>query len=117
MGTAAEPALGWVHGAFMESYAANKQSVVDAAIEGNPLAEAILGMIADRGPWSGTASELLQTLKAHNQLLADDPHSLPRQPNKLTSELRRVQPLLRSRGVTVTFERQGKAGNRVICIR
>ena len=115
--TAAEPALGWVHGAFMESYAANKQSVVDAAIEGNPLAEAILGMIADRGPWSGTASELLQTLKAHNQLLADDPHSLPRQPNKLTSELRRVQPLLRSRGVTVTFERQGKAGNRVICIR
>ena len=115
--TAAEPALGWTHRAFMESYAANKQSVVDAAIEGNPFAEAILSLIVDRGPWGGTASELLQVLRAHNQLLADDPHSLPRQPNKLTSELRRIQPLLRSRGVTISFERQGKAGNRVICIK
>ncbi|PCJ91190.1 MAG: hypothetical protein COA50_16820 [Flavobacteriaceae bacterium] len=115
--TAAEPALGWTHGAFMESYAANRQSVEDAAIEGNPFAEAILTLITDRGPWNGTATELLQTLRAHNQLMADDPHSLPRQANKLTSELRRVQPLLRSRGLTVTFERQGKTGSRVICIK
>lgn len=112
--TAAEPALGWTHEAFMESYDANKQSVEDAAIEGNPFAEAILSLIADRGPWQGTATELLQVLRAHNQLLADDPHSLPRQPNKLTSELRRVQPLLRSRGVKITFERQRKAGIRII---
>ena len=115
--TAAEPALGWTHGAFMESYAANRQSVVDAAIEGNPIAEAILNLIADHGPWSGTATELLQTLRAQNQLLADDPYGLPRQPNKLTIEMRRVQPLLRSRGVTFTSDRQGKAGNRVIYIK
>lgn len=96
--TAAEPALGWTHGAFMESYAANRQSVEDAVIEGNPVAEAILCLIADRGPWSGTATKLLQTLRTQNQLLADDPYGLPRQPNKLTSELRRVQHLLRNRG-------------------
>jgi len=115
--TAAEPTLGWTHGAFMESYAANRQSVVDAAIEGNPIAEAILNLITDHGAWSGTATELLHTLRAQNQLLADDPYGLPRQPNKLRSELRRVQTILRSRGVTFAFDRKGKAGSRMIYIK
>jgi len=50
-------------------------------------------------------------------MLTDDPLSFPRQPNKMASELKRVQPLLRRQGVTISKERQGKTGQRVICIK
>lgn len=114
--TAAEPALGWPDGAFMQAYAANRLSVEEAAIEGNPVAEAILCLIEDQGTWRGTATELIKTLRAGYSILTDDPASFPRQPNKLAGELRRVAPLLRSRGVIIAFERQGKSGRKVITV-
>ncbi len=114
--TAAEPALGWTHGAFMESYAANKQSVVDAAIEGNPFAEAIICLIGENGPWEGTATDLLRVLKTQYPLLADDPQCFPRHPNKVSSELRRVRPLLGSRYISLKFERRGPRGVRTIIL-
>jgi len=114
--TAAEPALGWTHGAFMESYAANKRSVVDAAIEGNPFAEAIICLIVENGPWEGTATDLLRSLKTQYPLLADDPNCFPRHVNKVSSELRRVRPLLGSRDISLRFERKGQHGTRLICL-
>lgn len=114
--TAAEPALGWPEGAFMEAYAINRQSVELAAIDGNPVAEAILCFIADHGPWRGTATELLKTLRRCYPLLTDDPHTFPRSPHRLSSELRRVMPLIRKQGGGISFERQGKAGQRIISI-
>ena len=114
--TAAEPALGWTHGAFMESYAANRQSVEDAAIEGNPFAEAIINLIVDTGPWEGTAADLLRVLKSQYPLLADDPQCFPRHPNKVSSELRRVRPLLGSRDISLKFERRGPRGVRTIIL-
>lgn len=101
----------------MEAYAANRQSVELTAIEANPVAEAILCMIADRGPWSGTATELLRALRAHNPLVTDDSHSFPRQPHRLSTEIRRVLPLLRKHGVSISFERHGKAGQRIMIIK
>jgi putative DNA primase/helicase len=59
--TAAEPAFGWADGGFMQAYARNRQTVQNAAIDGNPLAEAILQLTA-LGAWEGTATELLTTL-------------------------------------------------------
>jgi len=115
--TAAEPALGWAQGAFIDSYAENRQSVEDAAIEGNPIAEAVLSLIADNGSWRGSATELLKALRLSYPLLTGDLHSFPRQPNKLASELRRLSPLLRKRRVSITFEREGKTGSRVICLK
>jgi hypothetical protein len=45
----------------MQAYARNRQTVQNAAIDGNPLAEAILQLTA-LGAWEGTATELLTTL-------------------------------------------------------
>lgn len=111
--TAAEPAFGWPDGGFMEAYARNRQTVQNAAIDGNPLAEAIL-QLAAFGAWAGTATELLRTLREIAPLLTDDPQTFPRQPNKLASELRRLQPLIRSRHVNLQFEREGGSGQRFI---
>ncbi len=115
--TAAEPALGWANGAFMEAYAVNKLSAEDAAIEGNPVAEAILCLMDEKEGWQGTATELLKTLRMTYPELAGDPASFPRQPNLFSGELRRVQALLRSRGIKIVFVRQGKSGYRRIEIR
>ena len=114
--TAAEPALGWPEGAFMEAYNINRNSVSLSAIEGNPVAEAILCLLADHGPWHGTATELVKALRRSYPLLTDDPHNFPRSPQRLSSELRRVMPLIRKQGGLITFERQGKTGQRVISI-
>jgi putative DNA primase/helicase len=111
--TAAEPTLGWPDGAFLAAYTSNRLSVQNAAIDGNPVAEAIL-QLASHGPWSGTATDLLKTLRSIAPLLTDDPLTFPRHPNKLTSALRRVQPLLRGRGVVTGFERIGASGQRII---
>lgn len=115
--SAAEPALGWPEGAFMSAYDANRQSVDTAAIEGNPVAEAILSMIADHGTWAGTATDLSKALRRLYPHLTDDPLIFPRQPNRLSSELRRVQPLLRRAGITLSKTRSGETGRRQIHIR
>ena len=115
--TAAETGLGWPEGAFMESYTANRQSVEEAAIEGNPVAEAILCLVVEKGGWTGTATELMKALRVGYPVLTDDPASFPRQANKFSGELRRVQTLLRSRGIEIAFVRQGKSGSRGIEIR
>ncbi|MEH6647704.1 hypothetical protein [Sulfitobacter sp.] len=115
--SAAEPALGWPEGAFSEAYAANRQSVDSAAIECNPVAEAIVSMIMDRGPFKGTATELTKALRSLYPQLTDDPLIFLRQHNKLSSELKRVQPLLRRQGITMSKARQGKTGQRAICIK
>ncbi|WP_444453234.1 DNA-binding protein [Rhodobacter capsulatus] len=113
--TAAEPALGWAEGSFAPIYRANRSNTETAAIEGNPVAEAVLTIMQDHPSWRGTATELLKLLRQRFPLLSED-SDLPRQPNHLTSTLRRVAPLLRRRGVKTGFDREGKLGLRVITL-
>lgn len=60
---AAEPALGWPQGAFLDSYGANRARRDQAAIDGNPVALALLSLMEGRTHWSGTATDLRQTLR------------------------------------------------------
>jgi hypothetical protein len=61
---AAEPALPWEPGGFMEAYTANREAADDLAIETSPVGHAIVGLMQDRSEWSGTAQELLAKLSA-----------------------------------------------------
>ncbi len=112
--TAAEPALGWPEGAFMTSYAANRQTADQSSVEGNPVALSIARLIAEEKHWSGTVTELNATLRNRYPHLTDDPVSFPRQVNKLSSAIRRVQPPLRRMGISIAFDRQGHAGERIL---
>ena len=112
--TAAEPALDWPEGSFLQAYDRNRQHTQAAALDGNPLAAAIIALVMHSGPWQGTATDLLRTLRQTAPALTADPDSFPRYPNKLTSALRRVQPLLRGRGVAVTQDRESGTGQRLI---
>lgn len=114
--TAAEPALGWPAGTFSQAYFANRSAVDIAAIEGNPVAETVLALIRDHGPWKGTATELLKSLRTLYPLLTEDALTFPRHPNKLSGEIKRVQPLLRRQGITIT-RASDTHGQRLICIK
>ncbi len=115
--TAAEPALGWPDGAFMASYAANRQAVGDAAIDGNAVAAAILHLVEDGTPWRGTATDLICELRARFPVLTEDRQAFPRQASQFAIELRRVEPLLRHKGVAVTYTREGRFRTRVITLK
>ncbi|MFY0312897.1 DNA-binding protein, partial [Leisingera sp. D0M16] len=114
--TAAEPALGWPQGAFLDAYAANRKCSDQASVEGNPVALSILKFIAEEKRWSGTVTDLNAALRNRFPHLTDDPASFPRQVNRLSGAIRRVQPPLRRMGVSIFFDRQGHAGERILRI-
>ncbi len=117
--TAAEPALGWEDGAFMEAYAANRTDVAAAAIDASVVAQAVTRLIADRTEWIGQPSQLLEEL---NRLASESERSSKRWPKAahvLTGHLRRDAPVLRERGIHLeeSHEGRGNAKRRVIVLR
>ena len=114
--TAAKSVLGWPQGAFLDAYQANRQEAVETALDGNAVACAILALVTEAGPWRGTAAELSRHLRTRYPALTETAEAFPRAPAALGSELRRVAPLLRAKGITVTHHREGKIRQRVIGI-
>ncbi|PQO21993.1 ATP-binding protein [Rhodobacteraceae bacterium WD3A24] len=114
--TAAEPALGWPPGAFLDAYTANKREAEDTALDASAAATAILTLIREDGEWSGTATELMTTLRRRFPTLSDPADGFPRKVNGFGAELRRIAPLLARRGVTVDHRRDGHDRARVIML-
>jgi hypothetical protein len=100
--------------AFVETYGLNRASTQATALEDSLLAEAVMALLTRQSSWQGTATELLTNLRQTVPALIADPSTFPRYPNKLTSALRRVQPFLRGRGVTIRYERKSGTGQRNI---
>jgi putative DNA primase/helicase len=112
--TAAESALGWPQGAFLSAYSANIKESADEALESNAVASTILSMVQANGDWQGTAAQLILALRRLYPTQTEGGDAFPRQPAVFGAELRRVAPLLRSRGVLILHTRTGKEGRRVI---
>ena len=104
--TAAESALGWDKGAFMDAYQANCDEVVANAIESDPLAVCLEALInVDNPVWEGTLTDLMAALTS----LDADFHapdwairSLPSTPQGLGTWLKRITPNLRKLGYQVS---------------
>jgi hypothetical protein len=96
---AAEPALGWPAGRFMEAYTANRDSANDLALECAAVAGGVQTFMADRSRWEGTWKELLAELNR----LADDAtrkdEDWPKSARGLSGQLRRIAPNLRRAGI------------------
>jgi hypothetical protein len=65
-------------------------------IEGDPVAEAIVALLADSHRWSGTAGTLLQEITPRTT-----PKGWPEHSRALAGHLRRLIPALRSAGIDV----------------
>lgn len=102
--------IGLENDAILESYLSNIEKVSDI-VPNITLFDAILEIIeSDDGKFVGTSTELLKKLKTTKF------SGLPKAPNKLSYELKRVESNLRKKSITVTRHKDRK-GSRIISIR
>jgi hypothetical protein len=118
--TAAEEALGFKSGTFMEAYSGNRQDASGAALE-TPVAQKLIKFMADidrSDEWSGTATELLAGLSVGMDEAEKRQTAWPKDGTRLSGALRRLAPNLRqAASLNVEFPpRQGKKRTRTILI-
>jgi hypothetical protein len=107
--TAAEPALGWPKGAFLDAYTGNRDAADQLALEASPLYQPLCKLLDECGQWKGTATDLLDELATRVPESVPRSPSWPRAPHVLTGRLRRLAPNLRRAGIQIE---DGRAGTR-----
>ena len=110
-------AIGKPAGAFMKAYTANRKDASNSIIEDSPLAIHVVKLMATREPWEGAAGELLSKLND----LADEKTCYsklwPKTPRKLSGDLRRLAPGIRTAGLSLNFGDRTGAGRQKRLIR
>lgn len=117
--TAAEDALGWDRGAFMEAYADNRRRATQALLESDPVAGAVTKLLKRmlNGEWSGTSEDLLRDLSA---LVSDEVQrtkTWPKAPNSLSRIMNRLAPALREAGIEYEEREEGHEKKKVKTLR
>jgi hypothetical protein len=96
-GEAVSRAMGNTAGMFADVYRDTRQVANKAAVEGSPVAVAVVALMKDRElPWTGTATELLKEL---TDLVGDKvsiSKAWPKDPTRMGGALKRAAPLLRA---------------------
>lgn len=109
--TAAEPALGWPPGSFMEAYTTNRAASHELALDFAAI-YAPLQVLIDTDAWQGTASQLLAALAAKVEDAVIRQEGWPKSPRALSALLRDLAPNLRAVGIGTEFSRQSGNGRR-----
>jgi hypothetical protein len=117
-GVATEEALGGAPGSFMAAYSASQDEAVETALESWPVAEVVCRFAAkyqgEENAWAGTPTELLHNV---NDMVEDDAlkrsKDWPKQANKLTEQLNRLESSLVEVGVYVVRGGSHKGGRKL----
>jgi hypothetical protein len=135
---ACETAL-WPAGTFEKAYSENREEVLEAGIEADPVAGAVVAMMMGGTAravrtvrtmiskddhrvircyeWRGAAGDLLRKLSAIVDPVIVRARCWPKTPRELAGRLRRVTPLLRHKGIEIEFRgAEGHANTRMIYI-
>ena len=86
--------------------------VIEVSIEADPVAQEILRLVADVGPWEGSATELLAVLDVRVSEATCKSRHWPKGPGPLGKRLLRAAPLLRAKDVLFEHFTVGKNKNR-----
>ena len=114
--TACETAL-WPEGTFWSAYCGNLDEAVEGVIDADPIAAAVRALMATRTEWTGTASDLLDTLAEAAGERVAKAKTWPDSPRALSGRLRRAATFLRKIGIEIGFVREkGRARTRTISI-
>jgi hypothetical protein len=95
-------------GTFEAAYSNNRHDAIANIVDADPVAALVRDLMADRGQWTGSASDLLQ--------VGINRFGWPKSPRALAGRLRRAQPFLRTLGIEIAFGREGRFGTRTIRI-
>jgi hypothetical protein len=110
---ACETAL-WSAGTFVRAYAANRRAAIEGVIEVDPVAACVREIMAERSTWTGSATDLLRAEADLARDRARTSPGWPKNPRALAGHLRRAQTALRALGIEILFNREGRAGTRII---
>lgn len=117
---AAEPALPWPKGGFMEVYDTNRSSVVELSISEDVVGEVLRSWANTRqrrDDWEGTASELLAELEKVADDKAQKSKSWPKSAHALTRRLNRLCNFLRAVGIDLVTNARTTKGSRAVIIK
>lgn len=115
---AAEPALGWPEGSFLNAYQRNRAESNSLALETSSLFRPIIRLLED-GPWEGTATELMSAVRnlQLTGMALEDVGPVPEKLHAFSQAFHRLAPNLRQAGVNVKFGRTaGRDSKRTITI-
>jgi hypothetical protein len=96
----------WPAGTFAAAFAANRKELIEGVLDADTIASAIRALMATRGEWLGTASELLSALEVVAGEKAVKSRNWPTSVEALGRGLRRPATFLRKVGIEIRFERQ-----------
>ena len=114
---ACEGAL-WPAGAFVRAYEDNRRVAIEDAIDADPVAACVRELMAERGSWAGSATDLLRmSADRSGGGIAIDRAGWPKGPRAIAGRLRRAQTFLRILGIDIRFSRIGRSGSRLITIQ
>jgi len=106
VGVAMERVLGWPAGSFLAAYADNRAIGSELALEAYPIVGPLCQLVTEhRGHWEGSMSGLLAALEPLATDQARHERRWPGAASKLSSQLDRVAPSLRARGVVLDHGR------------
>lgn len=104
--TAAELVFAHPEISFLDAYRANRAQTAEETMDLDPVAEAVLALVADTGEWTGTMTELRGQLK---EWFAEGvPSDFPTTAQRMSGRLRRIAPFLRTEHVEI--ERPTRTG-------
>ncbi|MBU1917097.1 bifunctional DNA primase/polymerase [bacterium] len=105
-GAALARPLGYTKEEFFKKYRESvKQKWVEAA-DVNTLTGKIVGLMQERGEWKGTFTTLLEEINPKS----NRDNNLPCSERKLSSDLKRIGPLLNTNGLNVFYPKEREAG-------
>ena len=89
---------------------------LETVIDTDPVAGAVLAVMATRTEWMGTATDLLDELGEAAGARIAKSKDWPQSPRALSGRLRRAATFLRKIGIEISFDREGRARTRMIRI-
>ncbi len=114
---AAEPALGLADGEFLRAYRENRNDAHGQALDACPIVEPLDRFMSDKTEWTGTATDLHAALEDKTTERQQARPGWPKDGTRLSGQLRRIAPNLRSRGLDIKQSREsGGQRKRLITI-
>jgi hypothetical protein len=103
---------------FVRVYEANKQLATGEALEGSPIARALIEFMEDKDHWEGSATELLYELESIAlRLKINTKEKLwPKAANALSGRIAAVRPDLSEIGITVSYTKHPRSRLKTILI-
>ncbi len=97
----------------LKTYLGQSERLAEDVVESDPVAEAVRQLVtdADDKTWTGTAAELLETIRPERP-----PRTWPTSPRGIAGALKRSAPALRLVGIDIEYARSAGTGIRVYTI-